>query len=232
MDFTEFSRAATVVRDEVCRQVWDEHRRSIRVKKEATLVRNLTSIFDAVLGISYEKGFQAMTMRDLSRRTGLSMGGLYAYFSGKDELLEMLQKTGRRVSLRVLAESQTGLDDPADKLRAAVETHLYLSEVMQPWFYFTYMEARHLSAGEKERAVAGELATEDILAGIIEEGRQEGRFETSDVRMTAAVLKAMLQDWYVKRAKYARRGVSVDRYAGFVIEFVTAGLTPAGRDQT
>lgn len=32
----------------------------------------------------------------------------------------------------------------------------------------------------------------------------------------------MLKDWYLKRRKFARRRVTVDQYAGFVLEFVEA----------
>jgi hypothetical protein len=32
----------------------------------------------------------------------------------------------------------------------------------------------------------------------------------------------MLQDWYLKRWKYAKRNISVDQYATFILEFVEA----------
>jgi hypothetical protein len=34
----------------------------------------------------------------------------------------------------------------------------------------------------------------------------------------------MLQDWYVKRRKYARRAIDVDRYAAFMIAFLERSL--------
>jgi hypothetical protein len=35
----------------------------------------------------------------------------------------------------------------------------------------------------------------------------------------------MLQDWYLKRWKYARRQISVDDYAEFLIRFVESAIT-------
>lgn len=35
--------------------------------------------------------------------------------------------------------------------------------------------------------------------------------------LVASVIKAMLQDWYLKRWKYKNRKVLVDEYADFVI---------------
>jgi hypothetical protein len=38
------------------------------------------------------------------------------------------------------------------------------------------------------------------------------------------VIKAMLQDWYLKRRKYAARKVSVEHYAAFLVDFVESYL--------
>ena len=44
------------------------------------------------------------------------------------------------------------------------------------------------------------------------------------MELTGAVIKAMLQDWYLKRWKYARRNVSVEKYAAFVMDLVETYL--------
>ena len=209
-----------LARREVIGEVIARHWNTIKIKKHQTAVRNLPHIFETTLRIGNEKGFQAMSMRDLSQESGLSMGALYAYFSGKDELLAMLQETGRGITRRVLEDGLRGVSDPVDRLRTAIRTHVFLSEVMQPWFFFSYMEARHLTYEEKGKAKAGELETERLLAVLLDQGREAGVFRDMDSDLTAALIKAMIQDWYLKRWKYTRRRVSVDQYADFVIEFV------------
>jgi len=222
MSFDEFSCKVSLSRKDICREIFEEHRKNIKIKKEKTVVKNLVRILDAAMRISNQKGFQAMSMRNLSQEAGLSMGGLYAYFSGKEDLLEMLMSTGHTTTWRVLEERLAEVSDPVSKLRVAIQTHLYLSEVMHPWFYFSYMEARHLGEKQKERAKAGELETENLFAHILEEGRGKGFFAVEDSQMTASAIKTMVQDWYVKRWKYAKRKVSVDRYARFLVAFVEA----------
>jgi AcrR family transcriptional regulator len=222
MNYAEFQKRFTFSREDLYRVVLSDHRDIIRVKKEERAVRNLELIFGAVLKISNAKGFQAMSMRDLSRETGMSMGALYAYFSSKEELLEMLQTRRRTITRHILEESIAAEKTPADRLRAAILTHLYLSEAMQPWFYFSYMEAKHLSPAEQKKAVVSELYTEKLLTDILEEGQRCGSFAAHEARMTAAVIKAMLQDWYLKRRKYARRGVTVEQFGRFLLEFIGA----------
>lgn len=222
MNYAEFKQLVKVSKQDSCRETFARNRKTIRIKKEKTVVKNLQRIFDATLAISNKKGFQAMSMRDLSRKSGLSVGALYAYFSSKEELLEMLQSHGRSITMGILEEFVRAEEDPAEKLRTAIRTHLYLSEAMLPWFYFSYMEAKNLSRAERDKAVASELYTEKIIADILAEGEDAGVFRARDHLLAAALVKAMLQDWYLKRKKYAMRNIPVDRYAGFVLDFIDA----------
>ena len=222
MDYADFQEKISLSKYDLWREVYRKNRDSIRVKKENKVLKNLERIFSATLRISNRKGFQAMSMRDLSRETNLSMGALYSYFVSKEELLAMLQNQRRTVTKRILDERIAQESNPVARLRAAILTHLYLSEAMQPWFYFSYMEAKNLSKKEQDLAVASELYTEKLIADILKQGYLQGDFELRDPQLTASVIKAMLQDWYLKRSKYAKRRISVDQYAQFVLQFVEA----------
>ena len=224
MTYAEFNKVVTISKKDIYRETIAENRETMRVKKEKTVVKNLEKIFGAVLKISNRKGFKAMSMRDLSRESGLSMGALYTYFSSKDELVEMLQNQRRSISERILHERVNKEQSVSDKLKAAIFTHLYLSEAMQPWYYFSFMEAKNLSKTERNKAVASDLNMEKTIAGIIAEGQQSGEFCNRDSQLTASLIQAMLQDWYLKRYKYNQRNISVDQYAEFLLEFVTAFL--------
>ena len=230
MTFSEFQRRLSVSKEDLYREVFAEHRKSMRIKREPTAVKNLERIFNAVLSISNRKGFHAMSMRDLSRETGLSIGALYSYFSSKEDLLAMLQRQGRTITRRILEQSIEYEDDPVRRLRRLVQTHIYLSEVMQPWFYFSYMETKNLSKSEQKKAIASELYTERLIADTLRNGQDLGLFAPAEPHLTASVIKAMLQDWYLKRWKYRGRQISVDQYAAFVTD-VTEALCFKGRQK-
>ena len=229
MTFAQFSRQARLSQREFCLQMLSEHRDSIKIKKDKTAVKNLELIFESTLRLSNQKGFQAMTMRDLSAATGLSMGTLYDHFSSKDELLEMLQATHGRVIGRALEQGVADIEGPWEKLSAAVRTHLFISEALQPYFFFAYMESRHLGPVQRKRAKEGELATERFFSDIIQEGQAAGVLAPVDAELTASLIKAMVQDWYLKRWKYSARHVSVGRYADMVIDMLRAHCLP-GQD--
>ncbi len=220
MNYSAFKKTISHYTKDFCNEDFLENRRNIRIKKESTVAKNLEKIFDATLKVSNKKGFQAMTMRDLSREAGLSMGALYSYFSGKEDLLTMLQSQKRSVTKKILEEYINRESGIADKLRSAITIHLYLSEAMQPWFYFSYMETKNISGPEQAKAIESELYTEKIFEEILNEGEKSGVFIHRKHQLTASIIKAMLQDWYLKRWKYAKRNISVEQYAKYLISII------------
>jgi len=216
MNYTDFQKQIKITRKSICRDYFHHHQDTIRIKKEETVVRNLEKIFNAALKISNTKGFQAMSMRDLAKETGLSTGALYAYFSSKNDLLNKMQSHRRNTVMQIMKTYLNPQSDALEQLNTMIKVHLYLSEAMQPWFYFSYMESKNMSRSQREKLVEGSLATEKIIEDIIRRGQEKGVFKDHDAEMTAGMIKALLQDWYLKHKKHARRRVSVDQYAAFI----------------
>jgi hypothetical protein len=129
----------------------------------------------------------------------------------------MLQRQHGNVMTRVFEERLKSDMSPVEKLDTAIRTHLYLSEVMQPWFYFAYMEVKNMPRFKQERAMEAELASERLFSDILREGLEKKIFMPHNHDLTASMLKAVLQDWYLKRWKYRGKKVTVDDYARFVI---------------
>jgi AcrR family transcriptional regulator len=221
-EFGEFRKLALLSIEEISREIYRENREAISVKKEHLAIKNLGIIFDATLKLSVEKGFHAMSLRDLCRESGISMGALYSYIPGKEKLLDIILQQGRRIVKKTLEDALEGKENPVEKLHAAVRAHIFLSEVLQRWFFFAFMETKNLSREEQKAAMASELYTEKIFIDILEKGSKSGVFTVKDASMTAGMIKALLQDWYLKRWKYSKRGVTVGDYADSVISAIDA----------
>lgn len=210
--------------ERMCREIFHSRNDTIRIKKEETAVKNLMAIMDAALNLSVKKGFDAMSLRDLQAESGLSMGCLYSCFSGKEALLHIMQEQGRNFVMGIMAEALKEPAPPEKKLEMAIRTHIYLSETMQKWFYFSYMETKNMGRDEAKKAIESELLTESVFTEILKEGEKTGIFSFEDASLTAAMVKAMLQDWYLKRWKYKKRQIHVDDYADFLIRFIRKAL--------
>ncbi len=233
MNYSDFKKEVNVTIEVMCRDFYHEHRDRIKIKKEHVAVKNMVTIVNTTLALSQEMGFDAMSLRDLVRESGLSMGALYSYITSKDELLTMIQDQGQLAVKRILLEQVEKESLPADRLRRAVRSHLYLSELMHRWFYFFFMETRKLDRHNRRIPIESELLTEKIFTGILEEGVEDGSFEVENIPLTGSVIKAILQDWYLKRWKYRQRKISVEEYGDhvlYIIESFTMKKTaPIGR---
>ncbi len=219
MNYIEFKEILENSDAQIYKEVFQENQETIRIKKEKTAVKNFEKIFEAVFQITYEKGFQAMTMRDLSRRTSMSLGSLYTCFASKEELLAIIHRHGSSMIQNVFEKFHNPDDTPLEQLRSVIKAHLFLSEAARPWFYFTFMESKNLNPERREAVIAMEESTENRLVKILEAGEEQGIFCKRNHRLAASIIKAMQQDWYLKRWKYKKRGISVDDYTEYVLEF-------------
>ena len=57
-------------------------------KREQTKTANRLAILDAARVVFGEMGFEAATVRDIIRRTPLSVGAFYNYFRSKEEVYD------------------------------------------------------------------------------------------------------------------------------------------------
>ncbi|MCW5719682.1 MAG: TetR/AcrR family transcriptional regulator [Devosia sp.] len=211
----------------ICERLLQRHRGSVSVQKPHLAVANLSRIIQSTLKLSNRQGFHAMSLRELATTAGLSMGGLYSYFDNKQTLLLMILDAVSTSAQDVLNDAPEGIaDDPARHLDWLIGTHIQLTEIMQPWFVFVFMEAKAFPEPAKRIAIESEAATETIFADVLRRGVASGAFAIDDVPLTAAIIKPLLQDWYVKRAKYRKAGISVGQYAERVNTFVNAAISP------
>lgn len=215
----------------LCRSILERHRDMIRVQKPHVAVAKLARIVETILKLSNRQGFHATSLREISAESGVSMGGLYSYFDSKDTLLLMILGEVSAATTSVLEGAPGDVAaDPARHLRWLIAAHVALTEAMLPWFVFAFLEAKSFPPAGRRAAVESEEATEAIFRGAIERGARQGCYAVEDPAFAAGLIKPLLQDWYVKRAKWRRRGITADDYAARVQAFVerALGADPAG----
>lgn len=210
----------------LCRYMLDRQRDTISVQKPEFALRKLHVIIEAALDLSNRKGFHAMSLRELSRASGVSMGGLYAYFDSKTTLLNMILSEVTAAVQRVLSSPpDTVRDDPVAHLNWLIAAHIEMTEQMQSWFTFAFMEAKNFPPAERRKAIDSEELTESYLAAVLKAGVKTGVFRANTSPLLPALIKPLLQDWYVKRAKYRRREVTIEIYIATVQSIVLSACS-------
>jgi AcrR family transcriptional regulator len=218
--FADFKKVTPIDGSNVLSMALERQLHRMTVKRAAAASENLPKIFDATFRLANKKGFEAMSLRDLCKETGLSMGGLYGYITSKDDLAAVIEDVVRHSSNEIpLWFSE--IDDPFEKFDATLRAHVFVSELLQPWFFFVFMESRLLSATQRSVAKASEYHFQNALAALLGGGDPE---DEPRAQLAASHCMALIQDWYVKRWKYRHQKVSVDSFANSISEI--AGQLP------
>ena len=219
-DFAQFQQMTPLNGDTIWTYLVDRHAERIGVKRRKPALQNMEKIFVATFRLANDVGFRAMSLRDLCRETGLSMGGLYGYIDNKDQLAEMIEDVVRHTTFE-LPRMFGHIADPLLRLESLVRGTIYLSEILQPWFYFVYMDSRVLNHEQRGMAKASELSIQSLIASILDEISPKPQ---GDSTLLAAHIVSMFQEWYLKRWKYRAAKVSVDEFADSLLAMMRSHL--------
>jgi len=214
------------------RNIWacllERNSARISVKRHDIALENLEKIVVATFRLANTVGFQAMTLRDLCRETGFSMGGIYGYIENKEQLAAMIEDMVNHVT-EMLPAWFKHVAPELDQIESMLRAYICLSEIFQPWLYFVFLESRTLPPAQRDIAKASELHMQSHLARLIAAGVGLARGEAF---LLAAHCMSLAQDWHLKRWKFGAANVAVDAFADSAVGLIRYRLEGAARRAT
>jgi AcrR family transcriptional regulator len=141
--------------------------------------RRLGEILEHATAVFCDKGYEAASMRDLSRATGMSLAGLYYYFESKEKLLYLIQKDTFETILAGLRKRLEGAGDPEQRVRIFMQNHLEYFLANQKAMKVLSHEDEVLkdSYGSEIRAIKREYYR--ICLGLVEDLMRARRVQSS-----------------------------------------------------
>jgi AcrR family transcriptional regulator len=176
------------------------------------------AILDAAEEIIAQHGYAGLSMRELSRQSGLAKSTLYHYFQDKSDIYaRVLERDIQTAGERIAAASQGG-GDAAERLRRVSQA------------YFDMLIERGVIALNALRR-AGDLGSPELvaiyqqhqelvgtpIAAIIQEGVDSGQFRPVDPEMAVISLLGMINIYLARRMLIKLGLVDVDELEHDVI---------------
>lgn len=93
-------------------------------RSEREIARVREKILEGALDIIIKQGFDALTMRYLARRIGMTAPNIYNYFANKDELYISIVIRGFEMLHNDLSQAYHRHDDDIQRVRAMIETYM------------------------------------------------------------------------------------------------------------
>jgi AcrR family transcriptional regulator len=92
-------------------------------KREQTKAANRRAILDAARLVFADLGYESASVRDIIRRTNLSVGAFYNYYRSKEEVYEALSDDGARRFRPILQAQYEASGDFDSFIRRAIEAY-------------------------------------------------------------------------------------------------------------
>jgi len=224
MNFKQFKNQYYLNDSELFAEFYDLFEDKIEIKNKKIAVEKLKTIIKATFKLSATQSFANMSLRQLADETKISMGGLYAYIKNKEQLSLYIHQFLNHFAEKTM-NAVSNEDDEFD-LESLIKTHIYLSEIMQPWFFFAFMESKNLNKAQRKYAIQSELLVENKIKNAIIKGQELGLYNTIlNAETIATHIKPLLHDWYLKRWKYKQRNIGIEDFCFSVMIFINRGLT-------
>lgn len=180
-------------------------------------------LLETALLLFADRGFHAVSVRDLTSALGLQPSSLYAHLSSKQHLLGELLRLGHeehRDALRLsLLEAGAA---PSDQLAQLTRAHVRVHATYPLLTRLCSRELSSLREEDKVEVLAIRMDANRFFLDVVERGQRLGEFGAADPMLVVAAIGGMgirVAEWWRPDL-----GVSVDEvcdtYAGFAQKLV------------
>ena len=177
----------------------------------------------AALKLFAQKGYAAVSMRQIATEVGLQAGVLYLYTPDKQALLYELMKDHLEELLSAW-QLLPDAGDPNERLQQFTRFHILYHLDRPESVFVAYMELRNLTPDNFTRIEALRRSYENELEKILIDGQALGQFRVPDTKLAALAVIAMLtgvNTWYRQGGRLSRVTVA-DIYWDMVRKAVAA----------
>lgn len=181
-------------------------------------------LLEAAARLMERDGSQAVSMQAVATEAGVSVGLIYRYFGGKDDLLlAVILGVLDSFATRVPAAMDDAGDDPVHRLAAAFRSYCEVIDDYRHAAVLTYRETKSLSSEGRERIKELEVQTSDPLRSTLRDGVAAGVFTVPDVELVAYDLLLLAHAWALKHW-YFERTLSLETYVHRQLAMVLRGI--------
>jgi AcrR family transcriptional regulator len=156
-------------------------------------------VLDAAVTVMGKTGFHQMSMQDLATEANVSVGLIYKYFGGKEDLLLATIVRILDVFRDQLAPVMDAAgDDVVAQLAAGIRRYIQIVDENLDGVVLTYRESRTLGSAGRTQIKELEIATAAPLRAAIEAGIAGGIFRDADVDLTVYDIMLIAHGWALK----------------------------------
>ncbi|MFL1592209.1 TetR/AcrR family transcriptional regulator [Rhodococcus ruber] len=186
-------------------------------------------VLDAAVTVMQRTGFHQMSMQALADEAGVSVGLIYKYFGGKEDVLLATILAILDAFRDQLEPAMDAVgDDPIDRLVAGMRRYIEIVDENLDATVLTYRESRTLDAAGRARIKELEVESSAPLRAALDAGIEAGVMNPVDVDLMVFDIMLLAHGWALKHWHFGAI-YSLDDYIRLQTRFVLNTLLPAER---
>jgi len=197
--------------------------------RQERIERRQREVREAATRIMIATGYHGMSMQAVADEAQMSVGLIYSYFGGKEELLQsVIVEILDEFRVRVPASMARAGIDPVDRLRQGFQTFCTIIDEKREGTLLTYRESQTLPESGRRAIIRLEIETTEPFRQAVEDGIASGVFRPVDAELVTHNLKMAAHSWALKHWHLAPR-MTLQEYIDRQLELALLAILAAPR---
>jgi AcrR family transcriptional regulator len=170
----------------------------------------------------FEHGYHDCSVDMVAQRLSGTKAIVYYYFPDKHSILVEIYRRALIEAQELMGKAIAEHSDPKERLAAIARNYTRWVIDNQRVVGIYWREFQSLSDEARQEVALGQKKMDDLLAGAIRAGVEQGHFDVADVRATARAIEGMITFTYTwwRDDKRLSREDAVEHYAQMALRMV------------
>jgi AcrR family transcriptional regulator len=179
------------------------HKIVSEIKDRDLLNARRAELVSAATDILIERGYANVSVNEIAKAAGVSIGSLYNYIRRKQDVLWLVMDSIYRQVEDLLLVERSEAANPIDALRHTLARYLSAVYGARGGILLMYQECRNLEKGARKEIMRRETRIMKVFTEIIQDGVASGHFKCSDpelagLNMLMAAHTLALKGWFLR----------------------------------
>lgn len=195
-----------------------------RIKNKDLIDLRRKQIVEGAIKCFVAKGFHKATVREIAEAAGLTMGSMYNYINTKEDIIYIVYDHITRTLRDSMFLAIASLEDPAERLKAALRHNLETINRHSDVIMFLYNSSGYLDRESLHEVLARETEYIELFEQLLRESLAGRKINETRLKIAADMMAFIPVMVTFRRWSLRRRFKSVEEVMEGMLNFILYGV--------
>lgn len=195
-----------------------------KIKNPERVQRRRKQIIEGAIKVFSEKGYHNAKTKEIAEASGVTEGTLYNYIRSKEDITFIVYDYITGILRDELRKSLEGIEDPADRLKAALMQNMKTIDQHQDIIMFMYKESSSLDKPSLYTILTRESEYINIFENLLKDYFKGTNYSSDNLKLAADLLAYIPVILTLRRWSLKRRFETMETVMQGILDFVLHGI--------